>query len=94
VAVGAEVLILNLKFLYRRRVLQGSASFYTRFFRMAGSTIKGDPPGLIGVMEEFEELIEQGETFAGEGLLGEALSRFEAALALEPENPEIIQARG
>jgi Flp pilus assembly protein TadD len=37
-------------------------------------------------MEQFEELLEQGETLAGEGLLEEALSRFEQALDLEPEN--------
>jgi tetratricopeptide (TPR) repeat protein len=45
-------------------------------------------------MEEFEELLEKGETLAGEGLLEDALSRFEAALALEPENPEVIEAIG
>jgi len=46
------------------------------------------------VMEEFEELLEQGETLAGEGLMREALSRFEQALALEPDNPEVIEATG
>src|SRR5215210_5753730 len=46
------------------------------------------------VMEEFEELLEQGETLAGEGLLKDALSRFEQALALEPDNPEVIEATG
>src|ERR671916_1633886 len=45
-------------------------------------------------MEEFEVLLEQGETLAGEGLLKDALSRFEAALNLEPENPEVIEAIG
>ncbi len=45
-------------------------------------------------MEEFEELLEQGEMLAGEGLLEDSLSRFEAALALEPENPEVIEAIG
>ncbi|HLL56714.1 MAG TPA: tetratricopeptide repeat protein [Rubrobacteraceae bacterium] len=45
-------------------------------------------------MEQFEELLEQGETLAGEGLLEEALSRFEQALDLEPENPEVIEAIG
>ena len=45
-------------------------------------------------MEEFEELLEQGETLAGEGLLKDALSRFEAALAIQPENPEVIEAIG
>lgn len=48
----------------------------------------------MGRMEEFEDLLEQGETLAGEGLLEEALSRFEQALALEPENPEVIEAIG
>jgi tetratricopeptide (TPR) repeat protein len=48
----------------------------------------------MGTMEEFEDLLEQGETLAGEGLLEEALSRFEQALALEPENPEVIEAIG
>ena len=45
-------------------------------------------------MEKFEELLEQGEILAGEGLLEEARSRFEAALALAPDNPEIIEAIG
>ena len=45
-------------------------------------------------MEEFEELLEQGETLAEEGLLKDALSRFEQALALEPENPEVMEALG
>ena len=45
-------------------------------------------------MEQFEELLEQGETLAGEGLLEEALSRFEQGLDLEPENPEVIEAIG
>src|SRR5918992_2486166 len=45
-------------------------------------------------MEEFEELLEQGETLAEEGLLNDALSRFEQALALEPENPEVMEAIG
>src|SRR5215212_9131452 len=45
-------------------------------------------------MEEFEELLEKGEALAGEGLLEDALSRFEAALDLEPENPEVIEAIG
>lgn len=48
----------------------------------------------MDMMEEFEDLLEQGETLAGEGLLEEALSRFEQALALEPENPEVIEAIG
>ena len=45
-------------------------------------------------MEQFEELLEQGETLAGEGLLEEALTRFEAARALDPENPEAMEAIG
>jgi protein O-GlcNAc transferase len=45
-------------------------------------------------MEKFEELLEQGETLAGEGLLEEALSRFEQALALVPDNPEATEAVG
>ncbi len=45
-------------------------------------------------MKEFEELLEKGETLAGEGLLEDALSRFEAALDLAPENPEVIEAIG
>jgi tetratricopeptide (TPR) repeat protein len=43
---------------------------------------------------EYEELLEQGETLAGEGLLTEALSRFEQALATEPDNPEVLEAVG
>lgn len=45
-------------------------------------------------MEKFEELLEQGETLAGEGLFEDALSRFEQALALAPDNAEIIEAIG
>jgi tetratricopeptide (TPR) repeat protein len=45
-------------------------------------------------MMEYEELLEQGETLAEEGLIEEALSRFEQALESAPENPEIIEAVG
>src|ERR671932_277048 len=48
----------------------------------------------MNVMEKFEELLEQGEALAGEGLLEEALWRFEQALALVPDNPEAIEAIG
>jgi len=44
-------------------------------------------------MEDFEELLEQGEALAGEGLLQDALSRFEAAGRLEPA-PEVAEAMG
>jgi tetratricopeptide (TPR) repeat protein len=43
---------------------------------------------------EYEEYLEQGEILAGEGLIEEALSRFEQALAAAPENPEVIEAVG
>ncbi|CAA9393686.1 MAG: TPR domain protein, putative component of TonB system [uncultured Rubrobacteraceae bacterium] len=43
---------------------------------------------------EYEEYLEQGETLASEGLIEEALSRFEQALAAAPENPEAIEAVG
>ncbi|CAN5911883.1 tetratricopeptide repeat protein [soil metagenome] len=43
---------------------------------------------------EYEDLIQQGETLAEEGLVAEALSRFEQALAAAPENPESIEAVG
>jgi tetratricopeptide (TPR) repeat protein len=45
-------------------------------------------------MMEYEDLLEQGETLAGEGLVEGALSRFEQALALAPEEPEVIEAVG
>jgi Flp pilus assembly protein TadD len=45
-------------------------------------------------MENFEELLEQGETLAEKGLLEEALFRFEQAWALEPESPEATEAVG
>ena len=45
-------------------------------------------------MAQFEELLEQGETLASEGLIEEALARFEQALAAAPENPEVIEAVG
>jgi len=45
-------------------------------------------------MAEFKELLEKGETLASEGLLNEALSRFEQALALVPDDPEVIEAVG
>ena len=43
---------------------------------------------------EYEDFLEQGETLAEEGLVEEALSRFEQALAAAPENPETIEAVG
>ena len=43
---------------------------------------------------EYEEYLEQGETLASEGLIEEALSRFEQALKTAPENPEVIEAVG
>ena len=43
---------------------------------------------------EYEEYLEQGETLAGEGLIEEALARFEQALGAAPENPEVIEAVG
>src|ERR671910_488451 len=43
---------------------------------------------------EYEEYLEQGEILAGEGLIEEALSRFEQALAAAPENPEVVEAVG
>jgi tetratricopeptide (TPR) repeat protein len=43
---------------------------------------------------EYEEFLEQGEILAGEGLIEEALARFEQALAAAPENPEVIEAVG
>jgi tetratricopeptide (TPR) repeat protein len=61
---------------------------------MGDSTIFGNVSGLMPVMEEFEGLLDQGEALAEEGLLEDALSRFEQALALEPENPEVIEAIG
>jgi Flp pilus assembly protein TadD len=43
---------------------------------------------------EYEEYLEQGETLASEGLIEEALARFEQALNAAPENPEVIEAVG
>ena len=43
---------------------------------------------------DYEEYLEQGETLASEGLIEEALSRFEQALEVAPENPEAIEAVG
>jgi Tfp pilus assembly protein PilF len=43
---------------------------------------------------EYEEYLEQGETLASEGLIEEALSRFEQALDAAPENPEVIETVG
>jgi tetratricopeptide (TPR) repeat protein len=43
---------------------------------------------------EYEEYLQQGETLASEGLIAEALSRFEQALAVAPEKPEVIEAVG
>jgi Tfp pilus assembly protein PilF len=43
---------------------------------------------------EYEEYLEQGEILAGEGLIEEALYRFEQALAAAPENPEVTEAVG
>src|ERR687897_79442 len=43
---------------------------------------------------EYEEYLQQGEILAGEGLIEEALTRFEQALEAAPENPEVIEAVG
>lgn len=43
---------------------------------------------------EYEEYLDQGETLAEEGLIEEALSRFEQALEAAPENPEVIESVG
>ncbi len=43
---------------------------------------------------DYEEYLEQGETLASEGLIEEALSRFEQALESAPGNPEAIEAVG
>ncbi|MDP8939710.1 MAG: tetratricopeptide repeat protein [Actinomycetota bacterium] len=43
---------------------------------------------------EYEEFLQQGETLAEEGLVEEALSRFEQALEAAPGNPEAIEAVG
>src|ERR671916_1660856 len=71
-----------------------SVSFGGRFYQLDKFTIQHSLSGLMRVMEEFEELLEQGETLAGEGLLKDALSRFEQALDLDPDNPEVIEATG
>jgi tetratricopeptide (TPR) repeat protein len=42
----------------------------------------------------YEEYLEQGEILAGEGLVEDALARFQQALAAAPENPEVIEAVG
>ena len=47
----------------------------------------------MGAMD-YDEYLEQGETLASEGLVEEALSRFEQALEAAPENPEVIEAVG
>jgi len=47
----------------------------------------------MGAME-YDEYLEQGETLASEGLVEEALARFEQALDAAPENPEVIEAVG
>ena len=43
---------------------------------------------------DYDEFLEQGETLASEGLIEEALARFEQALDAAPENPEVIEAVG
>src|SRR5215216_6270762 len=43
---------------------------------------------------DYDEYLEQGETLASEGLVEEALSRFEQALETAPQNPEVIEAVG
>lgn len=48
----------------------------------------------MGSQGDFDELMEGGETLAGEGLLEEALTRFEEALDQEPDNPEAMEAIG
>jgi tetratricopeptide (TPR) repeat protein len=43
---------------------------------------------------DYDEFLQQGETMASEGLIEEALARFEQALDAAPENPEVIEAVG
>ena len=43
---------------------------------------------------EYREFLQQGETLAEEGLVEEALSRFEQALEAAPGNPEAVEAVG
>ncbi|MGH3148806.1 MAG: tetratricopeptide repeat protein [Rubrobacter sp.] len=43
---------------------------------------------------DYDAYLEQGETLASEGLVEEALARFEQALDAAPENPEVIEAVG
>ena len=43
---------------------------------------------------EYGEFLQQGETLAEEGLVEEALSRFEQALEAAPGNPEAVEAVG
>jgi len=43
---------------------------------------------------EHRELIEQGEALASEGLVEEALERFEQALQRAPDDPEVVEAVG
>ncbi|MGF1471953.1 MAG: tetratricopeptide repeat protein [Rubrobacteraceae bacterium] len=43
---------------------------------------------------EYEELLQQGETLAEEGLVEEALSRFEQALEVSPGTPEVVESVG
>src|SRR5215218_4629215 len=93
VTVGVKILVTDLEPLYHWRVLQGDASLRSGPWGGGNSTIKDSLSGLMRVMEEFEELLEQGEALAGEGLLQDALSRFEAAGRLEPA-PEVAEAMG
>lgn len=43
---------------------------------------------------EYEEFLQQGETLVEEGLVEEALVRFEQALEAAPEKPEVVEAVG
>jgi tetratricopeptide (TPR) repeat protein len=43
---------------------------------------------------DYDAYLEQGEILASEGLVEEALARFEQALDAAPENPEVIEAVG
>ena len=43
---------------------------------------------------DYEKLLDQGETLAEEGLVEEALNRFEQALIAAPDNPEVVESVG
>src|ERR687890_29522 len=92
VAVRVEVPVADLEPCEGGRVLHGGVPFLWVSAEDCTHPLRV-PSDLMRTMD-YDEYLEQGETLASEGLVEEALWRFEQALEAAPENPEVIEAVG